>query len=97
MVRYVRTKLKKSAAPKGSTPDGSETPRGGKRGRADSLVRDGTGRYAQALGDDIATEKGLLKQEYFERVQRVIEVYSKALLTVQRKQHMQERQQAFAA
>ena len=36
--------------------------------RADSLIREGTGRYAEDLGDCIATEKGLLKREDFNRI-----------------------------
>ena len=42
----------------------------------------GTGRYSagQTLGDCIATEKGLLKRDDFEQIQRIIEVYSKVLL-----------------
>ena len=36
--------------------------------RKDSLIRSGTGRYAEELGDNIATEKGLLKSEFFQHV-----------------------------
>jgi hypothetical protein len=52
--------------------------------RADSLIRDGTGPYAEELGDCIATEKGLLKREDFLQVQKVIEIYSKAVLSKMR-------------
>ena len=46
----------------------------------------GTGRYAEPdLGEQLATEAGLLKKEYFDHVQKVIEVYSKALLKKIRK------------
>lgn len=51
------------------------------------MIRGGTGRYADQndLGDCIATEKGLLKREGFQHVQKIIEVYSKALLVNMRK------------
>ena len=54
--------------------------------RSDSLIREGTGRYSVGaeLGDCIATEKGLLKREDFEHIQKIIEVYSKALLAKMR-------------
>ena len=64
--------------------------------RKNSYIRAGTGRYAeQDLGDCIATEKGLLKREGFQHVQKIIEVYSKALLVKTRLQHLNERRDAF--
>jgi hypothetical protein len=39
----------------------------------------------------MASEKGLLRAEDFEHLQKVIEVYSKALLYETRKRHMHER------
>ena len=39
----------------------------------------------------IATEKGLLKEKDFDHVQRIIEVYSKALLCETRKEHLAQR------
>ena len=63
--------------------------------RADSLIREGTGRYAEDLGNCIANEKGLLKKEDFNKIQQIIEVYSKALLAKMRNQHLQERKEAF--
>lgn len=61
-------------------------------------MRIGTGRYAeQDLGDCIATEKGLLKREGFQHVQKIIEVYSKALLAKMRHQHLLERRDAYLA
>ena len=49
---------------------------------ADSIAFEGTGRYqnVEELHSCIATEKGLLAREDFEHIQKVIEVYSKALL-----------------
>ena len=39
----------------------------------------------------IVTEKGLLKQEDFDHVQKIIEVYSKALLFEMWKEHAEQR------
>lgn len=47
----------------------TERSREGRGSRADSLIRSGTGRYAEELGDCIATEKGLLKRDDFLRIQ----------------------------
>lgn len=44
----------------------------------------------------IATEKGLLKAEDFEHVQKIIEVYSKALLCETRKAHSEARKVLYA-
>ena len=58
------------------------------------MERAGTGRYALGgdnLGNCIATEKGLLKREDFEHVQKIIEIYSKALLVEVRAKHHKER------
>lgn len=58
------------------------------------MERAGTGRYALGgdnLGNCIATEKGLLKREDFEHVQKIIEIYSKALLVDVRAKHQAER------
>ena len=68
-----------------------------KRKRKNSYIREGTGRYAQAeaLGDCIATEKGLLKREGFQHIQKIIEVYSKGLLLKMRQQHHEERRVAY--
>jgi hypothetical protein len=59
------------------------------RDRVASFSREGTGRYDvnQELRSCIANEKGLLNKEDFEHVQKVIEVYSKALLCDVRKLH----------
>ena len=66
-----------------------------KRERVASFSQEGTGRYAQTekslLQSCIANEKGLLVKEDFEHVQKVIEVYSKALLCEIRKNHLIER------
>ena len=67
--------------------DSPSAARGGRAKRSDSLVREGTGRYAQDLGDCVATEKGLLKRDDFQHIQKIIEVYSKALLAKLRKKH----------
>ena len=50
----------------------------------------GTGRYEniEELRTCIANEKGLLTQDDFEHIQKVIEVYSKALLCDMRKKHI---------
>ena len=50
--------------------------------RTDTMTYEGTGRYQNVdeLHSCIATEKGLLAREDFEHIQKVIEVYSKALL-----------------
>lgn len=58
--------------------------------RQSSLIQVGTGRYEQhpdELRSCIATEKGLLTQADFEHIQKVIEVYSKALLCEVRQKH----------
>ena len=62
-------------------------------------MREGTGRYSVDvdLGDCIATEKGLLKREDFEHIQKIIEVYSKALLAKMRNQHLLQRLEAYTA
>mmetsp|Transcript_1306 Transcript_1306/g.1963 ORF Transcript_1306/g.1963 Transcript_1306/m.1963 type:complete len:160 (+) Transcript_1306:38-517(+) len=80
MVRYVRTSLKGKVSGENNAKNVQETtPRTdnmrematseGKTQRrvhrSDSLVRGGTGRYAEELGDCIATEKGLLKRDDF--------------------------------
>ena len=56
---------------------------------ADSIAFEGTGRYqnVEELHSCIATEKGLLEREDFEHIQKVIEVYSKALLCDLRQKH----------
>ena len=41
----------------------------------------GTGKYAEDQAEFMATEAGLLKRDEFEHLQKVIEVYSKALLS----------------
>ena len=59
------------------------------RERIASFQREGTGRYDtnQSLQSCIANEKGLLNKDDFEHVQKVIEVYSKALLCEIRQRH----------
>ena len=53
-----------------------------KRTRRESFIKTGTGLYKEGeqLGNCIATEKGLLKKEDYDHIQKVIEIYSKALL-----------------
>ena len=102
MEKYVRTKLlrqKQDRKASSLAAKGAQTPSGlaaadtllsgreGGRPRSDSLIRGGTGRYAEDLGNCIATEKGLLKREDFEHIQKVIEVYSKAVLRPLRLEH----------
>ena len=75
MERYVNTKIKKT---KKKSSSGNSQEFAGlaaeadserrSRQRTDSLVREGTGRYAEELGDCIATEKGLLKREGFQHI-----------------------------
>ena len=102
MTRYVRLSLKGKVKNSGES-DQKDTPRttnmanlaatdspsnaNRKAKRSDSLVRGGTGRYAEDLGDCVATEKGLLKRDDFQHIQKIIEVYSKALLAKLRDQH----------
>jgi hypothetical protein len=68
-----------------------------KRERQASFQRKGTGRYDsnQSLQTCIANEKGLLNKDDFEHVQKVIEVYSKALLCEIRQKNQQERMELF--
>ena len=64
--------------------------------RKDSMIRTGTGKYQdEQLGNCIATEKGLLKREDYEHIQKVIEVYSKALLCQVRESHQNKRLRCF--
>jgi len=73
MERYVRTSLKRKGDASGSNNtsnaisalSGGDAPQSSRKTRSDSLIRGGTGRYAEELGDCIATEKGLLKREDF--------------------------------
>ena len=84
-----------AATPSGQDDQPTERSTEGRNSRSDSLIRSGTGRYAHELGDCIATEKGLLKREDFLRIQQIIEVYSKALFSQMRKQHVLERKDAY--
>ena len=64
-----------------------------------SFELEGTGRYENVseLRSCIANEKGLLSQDDFEHIQKVIEVYSKALLCETRQKHLKARIESYKA
>ena len=61
------------------------------------MILTGTNQYTNGnqLGNCIATEKGLLKQEDYQHILKVIEVYSKALLCQIRENHQVARYRSY--